>query len=92
MRSDRPEVCRRGFTGTDDALHRWVRAIAFVPYEEPYGEGFEDMNRRVPDISKIERTLGWRPAACLDEILRDVVACELSLDPFLPPGAPLASP
>ncbi len=47
--------------------------ITLVPYEEAYGEGFEDMRRRVPDISKIERVLDWRPTASLDQILDDVI-------------------
>jgi UDP-glucose 4-epimerase len=66
--------------------------IVLVPYEEAYGEGFEDMYRRVPDISKIERKLGWRPTASLDEILRDVVGYEMSLNPLSPYGASLAGP
>ena len=45
-----------------------------VPYEEAYEEGFEDMYRRVPDISKIERAIGWRPTRTLDEILGDILA------------------
>jgi UDP-glucose 4-epimerase len=47
--------------------------IVFVPYEEAYGEGFEDMRRRVPDTTKIAETLGWRVTASLDEILGDVI-------------------
>jgi UDP-glucose 4-epimerase len=47
--------------------------IVFIPYSEAYGEGFEDMNRRVPDISKIEAAIGWRPSANLDEILAHVI-------------------
>jgi UDP-glucose 4-epimerase len=47
--------------------------IVLVPYEEAYGEGFEDMRRRVPDTSKIERVLGWRPTASLDQILSEVI-------------------
>jgi UDP-glucose 4-epimerase len=47
--------------------------IVLVPYEEAYGEGFEDMRRRVPDTSKIERVLGWRPTASLDQILVEVI-------------------
>jgi UDP-glucose 4-epimerase len=47
--------------------------IVFIPYNEAYAEGFEDMRRRVPDISKITRALGWEPTACLDEILADVI-------------------
>jgi UDP-glucose 4-epimerase len=47
--------------------------IVYVPYEEAYEEGFEDMRRRVPDTSKIERLLDWRPARSLDRILADVI-------------------
>jgi UDP-glucose 4-epimerase len=47
--------------------------IRLVPYEEAYESGFEDMRRRIPDISKIEALLGWRPACTLDEILDDVI-------------------
>jgi UDP-glucose 4-epimerase len=47
--------------------------IVHVPYEEAYGEGFEDMRRRVPDVSKLERWIGFRPRAGIREILRDVI-------------------
>jgi UDP-glucose 4-epimerase len=47
--------------------------IVLVPYEEAYGEGFEDMRRRVPDTSKIERVLGWQATASLDQILVEVI-------------------
>jgi UDP-glucose 4-epimerase len=47
--------------------------IVLIPYSEAYGEGFEDMRRRVPDITKISSTLGWRPTATLDQILADVI-------------------
>jgi UDP-glucose 4-epimerase len=47
--------------------------ITLVPYDEAYGEGFEDMPRRVPDIAKIQTALGWQPTACLDEILVEVI-------------------
>lgn len=50
--------------------------ILRVPYSEAYGEGFEDMSRRVPDISKIANSIGWRPRARLDEILADVIQYE----------------
>ncbi len=43
--------------------------IEFVPYEEIYGSSFEDMRRRVPDLRKIERFTGYRPAVSLDELL-----------------------
>ncbi|MDQ3877368.1 MAG: GDP-mannose 4,6-dehydratase [Actinomycetota bacterium] len=49
-------------------------SITTIPYSEAYEEGFEDMRRRVPDISKIRSTIGWQPQLSLDEIIKDVVA------------------
>lgn len=43
--------------------------IRYVPYEEAYEEGFEDMLRRVPSITKIEKCIGWRPSTSLDETI-----------------------
>ncbi len=48
--------------------------IALVPYDEAYTEGFEDMQRRVPDLARLERTIGFRPRTPLATIIRDVVA------------------
>jgi len=45
-----------------------------VPYSEAYPEGFEDMHRRVPDVRKLERTVGFRPRTPLARIIADVVA------------------
>lgn len=47
--------------------------IKFVPYENAYTKGFEDMRRRVPDITKIKNAIGWEPKRDLDEILKDVI-------------------
>ncbi len=47
--------------------------IVFVPYNEAYEEGFEDMPRRVPDISKIGALVGFRPRMTLDGILESVI-------------------
>ncbi|HYE66296.1 MAG TPA: GDP-mannose 4,6-dehydratase [Pyrinomonadaceae bacterium] len=47
--------------------------IVFMPYEEAYEEGFEDMPRRVPDISKINALVGFRPEMSLDGILQSVI-------------------
>jgi len=44
-----------------------------VPYDQAYEPGFEDMRRRVPDITKIKRTVGWAPTISLDETLRQVI-------------------
>ena len=48
--------------------------IIKVSYEEAYSEGFEDMQRRVPDISKIKNLLGWVPEIGLDQIIKDIAA------------------
>jgi UDP-glucose 4-epimerase len=48
--------------------------IVFVPYDEAYEEGFEDMPRRVPDITKIGNLVGYRPEKKLDDILKSVIA------------------
>jgi UDP-glucose 4-epimerase len=53
-------------TGSDSA-------IQLVPYNEAYEEGFEDMPRRVPDISKIRDLIGYQPTLGLDEIIRSVI-------------------
>ena len=46
--------------------------IKKIPYSEAYPAGFEDMQRRVPDISKIKNVLGWSPEIGLDQIIRDI--------------------
>jgi UDP-glucose 4-epimerase len=48
--------------------------VVFIPYEEAYEAGFEDMRRRVPDTAKINKATGWRPAITLDDTLRRVIA------------------
>ncbi len=48
--------------------------IVKLPYAEAYPEGFEDMQRRVPDISKIKNALGWTPQIGLDQIIKDIAA------------------
>jgi UDP-glucose 4-epimerase len=46
--------------------------IEKIAYEKAYPEGFEDMQRRVPDISKIKQVLGWEPEINLDQIIKDI--------------------
>ena len=48
--------------------------IEKIAYEKAYPEGFEDMQRRVPDISKINQVLGWTPQINLDQIIKDIAA------------------
>ena len=47
-------------------------SIEKIAYEKAYPEGFEDMQRRVPDISKIKQVLGWEPKINLDQIIKDI--------------------
>jgi len=49
-------------------------SIEKIAYEKAYPEGFEDMHRRVPDISKIKRVLGWTPEINLDQVIKDIAA------------------
>jgi nucleoside-diphosphate-sugar epimerase len=56
----------KAMTGSDSP-------IDFVPYHEVFDHSFEDMPRRVPDISKIQRLVGYAPTVHLDEILRRTI-------------------
>ena len=47
--------------------------LSFVPYDEVYGQGIEDMYHRVPSTEKVVDAVGWRPTLGLDRILADVV-------------------
>ena len=55
------------FTGSSSSIEK-------IAYENAYPDGFEDMQRRVPDISKIEQVLGWSPEINLDQIIKDIAA------------------
>jgi UDP-glucose 4-epimerase len=57
----------RGLTGSQADL-------SYVPYDEVYGQGIEDMLHRQPSIDKVSGAIGWAPARTLDDILGDVVA------------------
>ena len=48
--------------------------IAHIPYDRAYEKGFEDMPRRVPDIGKIQRLIGYQPSVDLERILEGVIA------------------
>lgn len=55
------------------ALTGSASPIVSIPYDEAYEAGFEDMPRRVPDLSKIAGLIGYRPKLGLDEVLRQVI-------------------
>ena len=48
--------------------------LKHIPYTEAYPAGFEDMQRRVPDIAKIKKTINWQPTHTLDSIIDSVAA------------------
>ncbi len=53
--------------------------IVYVPYDQAYEEGFEDMQKRVPDISKIRSLIGYEPKYDIESIVLDVA--ESLIDP-----------
>ena len=64
----------------NELAHRILRrtpnlaGIQRVPYEQAYDRGFEDMRRRVPDTTKLQRLTGWSPVRRLDDILDETIA------------------
>ena len=48
--------------------------IAFLPYEEVYGQGIEEMYQRIPSVEKIRAAIGWEPTVDLESILADVIS------------------
>ncbi|KAB1140772.1 NAD-dependent epimerase/dehydratase family protein [Streptomyces luteolifulvus] len=48
--------------------------LEYVPYAEAYGAGFEDMQRRVPDTTKLRTLTGWQPRHTLSDVLTDAIA------------------
>jgi UDP-glucose 4-epimerase len=51
--------------------------IRLVPYEEAYGEGFEEIGRRHPDLALISEITGWSPTRTIDDVIDDVIADQL---------------
>ncbi len=49
-------------------------SLRFIQYSEAYPAGFEDMQRRVPDISKIKKAIDWEPQHSLESIIDSVAA------------------
>ena len=48
-------------------------SLTYIPYDQVYGEGFVDMQRRAPDLAKIRRVVGYRTTKDLDDVIRLVV-------------------
>lgn len=83
---DRPETVGKAYNiGTDEEVTIAELAkkvveitgskseIQFIPYKQAYGTGFEDMQRRRPDLTQIENATGFRPRITLDRIIGDVI-------------------
>jgi len=67
------EITIRDLAKKVKELTKSASEIVFVPYDEAYEEGFEDMPRRIPNISKVNRQVGFEPQMDLDGILRSVI-------------------
>jgi UDP-glucose 4-epimerase len=67
------EVSILGLADRAITLTQSSSQIKFIPYEEAYGDGFEDMRRRVPNLAKAKRLIGYQPTKSLDDIINDVV-------------------
>lgn len=68
------EISIKGLAERIKELTASQSEIIHVPYDEAYEAGFEDMPRRVPDVSKLKNLLGFAPSVKLDEILASVIA------------------
>ena len=60
--------------------------IHLIPYDEAYEAGFEDMPRRVPDISKLRELIGYQPKVDLDDMISRVIAHAREQQPAQPAG------
>ncbi|MEA5471190.1 GDP-mannose 4,6-dehydratase [Spirulina sp. 06S082] len=67
------ELARKVITLTRQKNKESQSDIDFVPYGQAYAPGFEDMQRRVPDNTKIQQYVNWQPTKILEEILHDVL-------------------
>ena len=47
--------------------------IVHIPYDDAFEKGFEDLQRRVPDIAKVERLIGFKPTVSLEESIRRII-------------------
>ena len=66
------EITIEGLAHTVKDLLQSPSIITYTPYEKAYEQGFEDMRKRAPDISKIERIIGYKPRYSLGDIIADV--------------------
>ncbi len=89
------EVSIRHLADRVIALSGSSSTIQYVPYHLAYGDGFEDTMRRVPDISRAQDLIGFRPRLGLDDIIRGVIQDRLSRADVVParrPARPVMRP
>src|SRR2546425_4316819 len=70
------EICIQALAARVKTLLGSSSPIVYIPYEHAYEDGFEDMQKRVPDIRKIQNLIGYEPKRTLDEIILDVAAAQ----------------
>ncbi|HID24617.1 MAG TPA: NAD-dependent epimerase/dehydratase family protein [Planctomycetaceae bacterium] len=71
--SDEPVSIQRLAEEVIQRIDPTVR-IEYIPYREAYGQGFEDVRRRVPDLTRLVETIGQKPTMTLGQILDDIIA------------------
>ncbi|MGA8745497.1 MAG: NAD-dependent epimerase/dehydratase family protein [Solirubrobacterales bacterium] len=67
------DLARRVIERTDSTSE-----VQLIPYEEAYGEGFEEIGRRHPDLARIAGLTGWSPVRTIDDVIDDVIDDRLS--------------
>jgi len=77
------EISIRGLAERVIMLAGSKSTIQHIPYNEAYAEGFEDMQRRVPDISRAKECFGYAPKRSLDDIINDVIKYARASSPQL---------
>lgn len=67
------KVSINGLAGLIKKMTKSRSKIVHVPYEKAYSKTFEDMQKRVPDLAKARRLIGYRPTRSLEEIIRSIL-------------------
>jgi nucleoside-diphosphate-sugar epimerase len=67
------EITILGLAELVRSMARSASPIRFVPYDQAYEEGFEDMPRRVPDIAKLKQLIDFRPAQSIEDIVASII-------------------
>lgn len=67
------EISIRGLAERVIELTGSSSTIEYIPYEKAYGEGYEDMRRRMPDTSLAKKLIGYEPTRRLDDIINSII-------------------